>query len=190
MSNTNAAAVALLLFACSPNPRDETVVADTASATTPIPAPAESPPDTAWVVSLDRAGRFTPGMTLEQARTSIPGLDAPATPAEGCDYASVRGGEPKLSFLIVDDRLARLDVQSTSVPTDRGIRVGDTEAKVKAAYAGNVTVQPHKYTDGHYLVVENPSDTAIALIFETDGAKVTRYRLGSKPVVSWVEGCS
>ena len=139
---------------------------------------------------MDRAGRFTPGMTLEEARKVISGLDAPATPAQGCDYASVQGTERKLSFLIVDNRLARLDVQSASVPTDRGIRVGDTEAKVKAAYAGNVTVQPHKYTDGHYLIVENPRDTLIALIFETDGSKVTRYRLGSKPVVSWVEGCS
>jgi hypothetical protein len=129
-------------------------------------------------------------MSLQEARTSIPSLDAPATPAEGCDYASVPGDEPKLSFLIVDDRLARLDVQSASVPTDRGIRVGDTEAKVKSAYAGNVRVQPHKYTDGHYLVVENPRDTTIALIFETDGGRVTRYRLGSKPVVAWVEGCS
>jgi hypothetical protein len=194
MSTRDAALTLLLLAACSPNARDEPVVTDTASAAipapAPMPAPPQSPPDTAWVVSLDRAGRFIPGMTLADGRTSIPDLEAPAKPAEGCDFATVKGDEPRLLFLIVDGRLARIDVRSATVPTDRGIRVGDTEAKVESAYAGHVTVQPHEYTDGHYLVVDNPRDTTIALIFETDGSKVTRYRLGTKPVVGWVEGCS
>src|SRR5688500_16145099 len=50
MSNRNTAVIALLLLACSPNPRDEAIVTDTVSETAPQPAPQQSPPDTAWVV--------------------------------------------------------------------------------------------------------------------------------------------
>lgn len=68
--------------------------------------------------------------------------------------------------------------------------MGDTEGQVEAAYP-NVVVQPHKYTGGRYLIVNNPADTMIALVFETDSnGNVTQCRLGAKPVVQWVEGCS
>lgn len=129
-------------------------------------------------------------MRLADARAQIPNLQAPATPAEGCDYASVGQGDAKLTFLVVDDRLARVDVVSEAYATDRGIGVGDTEDQVKAAYP-NVIVQPHKYTSGRYLIANNPADTMIALVFETDSTgKVMNYRLGTKPIVQWVEGCS
>lgn len=183
MQTKKLAIALLILAACSPKPQDET-----AAAVDSTPAPA---PDTGWVVSLTGAGAFTPGMPLAAARSRIPNLEAPAAPAEGCDYASIAGTDRKLSFLIVDDKLARFDVSTTDVATDLGIRIGDSEAKVKAAYGANVIVQPHKYTNGRYLIVNNPADTMIALVFETDStSNVTRYRLGTKPVVQWVEGCS
>ena len=57
---------------------------------------------------------------------------------------------------------------------------------------GRVTVQPHKYTNGHYLVVRSATaaDTTHRIIFETDGKVVTRFRSGRMPEVAWVEGCS
>ena len=61
-----------------------------------------------------------------------------------------------------------------------------------ALYSGRVTVEPHKYTDGHYLVVRPsaPADSAFRLIFETDGTRVTRFRSGLQPQVAWIEGCA
>lgn len=55
-----------------------------------------------------------------------------------------------------------------------------------------MTVQPHKYTDGHYLVVRpaDAADTTHLLVFETDGRVVERFRAGQKPQVEYVEGCA
>jgi hypothetical protein len=38
-------------------------------------------------------------------------------------------------------------------------------------------------------VVATPSDTALRLVFETEGARVTRFRVGRRPAVEYVEGC-
>lgn len=59
-------------------------------------------------------------------------------------------------------------------------------------YPGQVTVQPHAYTDGHYLVVTPPAaaDSSFRIVFKTDGQKVLRYTSGLVPAVEYVEGCS
>lgn len=58
-------------------------------------------------------------------------------------------------------------------------------------YAGFVEVQPHKYTDGHDLVItpRNPADSTLRIVFETDGQKVKAFRGGLVPQVQYVEGC-
>ncbi len=59
-------------------------------------------------------------------------------------------------------------------------------------YPGQVSISPHKYVDGHYLIVtpSAPADSTYRLVFETDGKLVTRFRSGKMPEVTWVEGCS
>jgi len=59
--------------------------------------------------------------------------------------------------------------------------------RIKQLYPA-ARVEPHKYTDGHYLVVDVTPQRRF--VFETDGSKVTRYRSGAVPVVDWVEGCA
>ena len=59
-----------------------------------------------------------------------------------------------------------------------------------ALYGGRVKSEPHKYVrGGHYLVVPSPADSDAQLVFETDGKRVTSYRVGRLPEVRWVEGC-
>src|ERR1035437_6267523 len=55
-----------------------------------------------------------------------------------------------------------------------------------------VTVGPHKYIEGgHYMTVVGDSASAgKAIVFETDGKRVTMFRGGRLPEVKWVEGCS
>ena len=93
--------------------------------------------------------------------------------------------------MIEGGRVVRLDVNSGSVPTAEGIRVGDTEDRVKSTYGNRVTVTPHTYTAGHYLTVRTSaqSDSAYRIVFETDGRVVTKYRVGTVPSVEYVEGC-
>jgi hypothetical protein len=85
-----------------------------------------------------------------------------------------------------------VEVDSGGVATAEGARIGDTEARVQELYPGRVTVSPHKYTDGRYLIVRPAaaSDTTHLLVFETDGRVVQRFRAGQKPQVEYVEGCS
>jgi hypothetical protein len=60
------------------------------------------------------------------------------------------------------------------------------------AHALAAKVEPHKYTDGPYLVQPPAAATGSAyrIVFETDGRRVTRYRAGMRPQVEYVEGCA
>jgi hypothetical protein len=132
-------------------------------------------------------------MTVAQAEHA---LGAPllllGSRTEPCYHVAV-DARPGVAFMIVDGRIARLDVrQPASVKTAEGAGIGDTEARIQELYPGRVEVQPHKYSKGHYLIVtpEAPADSAYRMIFETDGTRVTTYRTGRLPAVGWVEGCS
>jgi hypothetical protein len=95
--------------------------------------------------------------------------------------------------MVIDGRIARLDVRHpATVRTAEGAGIGDSEARIHPLYPGRVEVQPHKYTDGHYLIVtpSAPAESTFRMIFETDGTRVTTYRTGRLPEVGWVEGCS
>jgi hypothetical protein len=84
----------------------------------------------------------------------------------------------------------RVEVRRGTIATSTGARIGDSEDKIKTLYPGQVSVTPHKYTQGgHYLTVTPPSSTD-RIIFETDGKKVVNYRAGQRPQVEYVEGCS
>jgi hypothetical protein len=93
--------------------------------------------------------------------------------------------------MVVKGKLARIDVDTGAVTTEDGLKIGDTEDRVKSVYGEELETRPHKYTDGHYLIVKGDSASAgREIVFETDGKKVTMFRAGRLPEVEWVEGCS
>ena len=92
--------------------------------------------------------------------------------------------------MLVEGTVRSVDVSSTGIETVAGIGVGSTEEEVRKAYPWT-RVQLHKYTSGHYLIIDiGGVDGTRRLIFETDGMRVTRYRVGRIPEVDWVEGCA
>jgi hypothetical protein len=160
-------------------------------------SPAALPRDTApWAVSLAGYGPVRTGSTRAALLSALgaPPLTGRAGPVEPCEYVDAPDGPlaGAVSFMVVNDTVGRVDVDSLPVATAWGDRVGDSEAAVLARHAGHVRVEPHKYTgpQGHYLVVTSSNDTLHRLIFETDGQRVTRYRAGLRPYVEWIEGCS
>jgi hypothetical protein len=92
--------------------------------------------------------------------------------------------------MLIDGRLARIDVDTAAVATISGAHVGSTEAEVRALYPGQVITTPHFYTgpEGHYLVLTAP-DGQRGIRFETDGQRVVRWYAGTAEAIQLVEGC-
>ncbi len=148
--------------------------------------------DSSWIATPRGIGALRAGATVTEAWRAIdPGRPAPDS-LEPCDHVAVPGAPGRVLAMIFEGRVARIEVRDSAVATDRGARVGDSEARVQQLYGERLSVEPHEYTDGHYLVVtpDAAADSAYRLIFETDGERVLQYRVGLLPSVAWVEGCS
>jgi hypothetical protein len=157
-------------------------------------APASPPPAPTYTVTEHGIGPLRAGMTFTEADAALGGalLVPVGVDTTGCDYLVWDSGPPGVHVMFDEHRIARVDIDTASIATASGARVGDDEARIKRLYPGQVTVTPHKYEDGHYLTVTPPAsgDRRFRIIFETAGGRVTRYRAGMIPSVEYVEGCS
>jgi hypothetical protein len=144
-------------------------------------------------LSEDGLGQIQIGMTLDEAVNMGLLNERPDMKAE-CDFVfpAVGAGIPfGVNVMVVKRRIARIDVDTGLVTTEDGAKIGDTEDRLKSIYGEHLTTQPHKYIKGwHYMTVMGDSASAgKAIVFETDGSKVTMFRAGRIPEVQWVEGC-
>ena len=142
----------------------------------------------------DGLGQIQIGMNLTDA-VNMGLLNENPTMNTQCDFVfpAVGAGIPEgVSVMVIKGKIARIDVDTGSVTTEDGARIGDSEDRIKSIYGEEVKVEPHKYNEGwHYLTVMGDSASAgKALVFETDGKRVTMFRGGRLPEVKWVEGCS
>jgi hypothetical protein len=162
---------------------------ETAAPSNPrAPSPADRPAGE-WEVTPQGIGGFRAGMSVDELRVvGAKSLDIPEKIDE-CAYIRPKNGPKGVALMIEKGKLARVDVTEGSVATAQGAKIGDSEDEIKSLYPGQVTVKPHKYTSGHYLVVTPPSDANARIVFETDGKKVLKYRSGHEPAVEYVEGC-
>lgn len=103
----------------------------------------------------------------------------------GCSSATLGS---KVFGLFTGNRLARIYVNSRRYATKSGLRVGATEAQVRAAYGSQLVVRPHKYDpNGHYMEVR---DGNRKVVFATDGSRVGEISTGRLPEIDYVEGCA
>jgi hypothetical protein len=142
----------------------------------------------------DGLGQLQIGMTLTEA-VNMGLLNERPDMKPSCDfvYPAVGTGIPiDVGVMIVKGKVARIDIDTGSVTTEDGVKIGDTEDRVKSIYGDELHVQPHKYIEGgHYMIVKGDSASAgKEIVFETDGKRVTMFRAGRLPEVEWVEGCS
>lgn len=111
-----------------------------------------------------------------------------------CAYAEADGGPAGLRFMLLDGRIARVEVHEGSITTASGIGIGSSEQEVLSTYAGQIDVEPHPYEGSagwNYLryVPQDAADRQFSLIFETDGSRVLSFRSGEAEAVSYIEGC-
>jgi hypothetical protein len=154
----------------------------------------KAPADGRWQVSIQGYGPIRSGMTIPEA-TAAAGrqFTSPSPGMEECDYIHFLDDTTRaVLFMVSNGRIARVDINDSTISTNHGVRIGDPETRVYEAYPNRVTSEPHKYVEGHYLTVapEAAADSGLAIVFETDGSRVTGYRSGRTPEVEYVEGCS
>ena len=130
-------------------------------------------------------------MTLDELKTAAGDVTPAPNAAAECAYVHPASAPPGVLAMLAKGVVARIDVDSAGVATVEGVAVGDTASKVNDAYAGRVTVTPHKYVQGgQYLTVKPtaPQDS-LRIVFESEAGRITRYRVGRVPQVEWVERC-
>ncbi len=142
----------------------------------------------------DGLGQIQIGMTLDDA-VNMGLLNENPNMNTRCDFVfpAVGAGIPDgVSAMVVKGKVVRIDVDTGAVTTEDGAKIGDTEDRVKSIYGEELQVEPHKIIPGgHYLVMLGDSASAgKALVFETDGTRVSSFRAGRLPEVKWFEGCS
>lgn len=186
--------LAAILVGCSPGAQDrQDPVADDTASTVPDDSSPNAGASSDTTAHPRGFGPVRAGMTLAEAERALgASLVEPGQRIGDCWFVMDKA-RPDVGYMIIEGRVARVDIKREStVLTVEGAGIGDTEERIRALYRDRVEVQPHKYTDGHYLVVRPaaPADSTFRTIFETDGKRVTMYRTGRLPEVGWVEGCS
>lgn len=147
-----------------------------------------------WTATFGRVGPLKLGMSLASVNRvlgehfSAPGIRG-ADPSGRCFYVDP-SREPAVELMIIDGRLARIDVVKSGVETAKGISVGDTEAAVLAAYRPRISIAPAAYDPrlGKFLTVLSP-DEAYGIRFVTSRGKVQSYYSGTVQAIRNVEGC-
>ena len=144
-------------------------------------------------VSTAGLGPVKVGMTKGQAeRAGGTRLIWSGRAIRGCRYLRPLDRSIRASFMVVNRRIARVDVASRGIRTVSGFRVGDDEQAIREHFGHRLHVSRHEYLPrGRYLEVipRERRERNRRVIFETDGERVTYIRAGRLPEVRYVEGC-
>ncbi|GFE70174.1 hypothetical protein CFPU101_27840 [Chroococcus sp. FPU101] len=144
-------------------------------------------------VTINGIGSIQVGMTPQKASQASGIAIVPLGKDPQCVYYQPKEQPKDIGFMVNNGTISRIDIRNSQITTRSGAKIGDTEARIKSLYPGQIEVTPHKYVpNGHYLtfIPKDAADKNYRVIFETDGKRVTRYRSGKLPEVAWVEGCS
>ncbi|MEO0826695.1 MAG: hypothetical protein AAFW84_22440 [Cyanobacteria bacterium J06635_15] len=147
-------------------------------------------------MDLTGLGPIRVGMTIAEAvAAGGVALVSSTRKDKSCRYYEPEDGPKGISFMTVNDRIIRIDVWSDSVvSTLSGAHIGSTEAELNALYPGQIEVTANPFTQGKYLTyvpTAGSGEALYRLVFETNSAgKVTQFRTGQFPAVTWPKGCA
>lgn len=135
------------------------------------------------------------GMSVEEAAAA--GIELiPLEPQSRGDCQSLRlkdSLEP-ISFMVVQDRIIRIDVwQGSVLETKSGAKVGVSEADILKFYPDRIEAVANPATGGKSLIFTptGEGEDLYRLVFETDASgQVVGFRAGQFPAVTWPRGCS
>jgi hypothetical protein len=147
--------------------------------------------DARWCLGFSGLGPIRAGLTAEDAQALA---DWPAVArkahAEPCWIMPFKGGKSDFSLMIVDGKVARIEVKGESTLTTlSGAHVGMSEDALKSLYGPRLESQPHKYDANGRVFVLKSSAGDHGLRFETSAGKVTVMHAGPFEHLNYVEGC-
>lgn len=147
--------------------------------------------DEVWVLHENGVGPVKIGMGLRELNAILQERFKLPTDKDdrACFYVKPMR-HPHVAFMILDGRLARIDVDGPNISATGGVHVGDSEQRALRVYGSKLKVEESKYTgpEGHYLTLRS-SDKRYGLRFETDMGKITQFYAGTFDAVQLVEGC-
>ncbi len=126
---------------------------------------------------------------LEVAGGGRIAVRVPLLSGRGCEF-SPTSSLPGVGVMFTNGRATRFDVTTREIPTDRGIRVGDSAAtliKVYRTLRATRDIYIHGGTD--YEFAPGPPFERYRLTFITDGKRVLAVYGGRLPEVRYVEHC-
>lgn len=110
---------------------------------------------------------------------------------DSCRYIEAGPRWPGTGIMMLDGRVARIDVTKRGIETLSGAAVGDLVSKVHSIYGGRLRASDHDFGSGEgmqYLTMFS-GDRHYGIRFETDGERVTEFYVGTSEAVQFIEGC-
>jgi hypothetical protein len=147
--------------------------------------------DARWCLGFTGLGPIRAGLTPDDAMALA---DWPAVTrkahTEACWIMPFKGGKSDFSLMIVDGKIARIEIKGESTLTTlSGAHVGMTEGALQSLYGPKLESQPHKYDANGRVFVLKSSAGDHGLRFETSAGKVTVMHAGPWEHLNYVEGC-
>lgn len=167
------------------------------AAETTEPTTAETVPVTEIdaVVTLRAVGPIRIGMTVEEASVAA-GVtlrqDFGRQATSGCRYVTPAAALRGVSIMVVDDRIARIEIDPPSdVETRSGVRIGTSASDLRDVYPNNIRTANDAVLDGQAMafVPNDDADAGYRIYFEIEDGQVARYRVGVKPAIDYLRGC-
>ena len=146
-----------------------------------------------WVVRSDGIGPINVGMRPADVKAALhlsySNSMTKDSDQQTCFYLDLRD-HSGVGLMILNGRVARVDIDNRNTQTVEGIHNGDSEARALSVYGKRMKVTPHAYTgpEGHYLTVRS-ADGKYGIRFETERGKIVRYYAGRVEAISYIEGC-
>jgi hypothetical protein len=149
------------------------------------------PVHAAPVLGASGFGPFTVGMPLAAVNAHLNTKIVPTPPRlranPVCDYVPVRDF-PGVSFVFVDDRLARIDVARRGYRSADGVAVGDRQDEATRRLAG-AKREPLDHVPAGVALVRESDGQPNALGYQFYGGRLRRMVAGGRRVIRYAEGC-
>ena len=165
----------------------------TTSSTTVTGPPPELTSDS--VVTLRAVGPVRIGMSVEEASIAARLAlreDFGRQSTSSCSYVTVGAALPGVAFMVVDDLIARIEIDRPSpLATRSGVRIDTSADDLRTVYSDNIQRANDAVADGEAMafVPNDDFDADFRIYFEIEDGAVARFRIGSKPAVDFLSGC-